>query len=173
VDEVARTAGFFLRHQARFAGFDLAGNEAQYPCRLFEGAFRGLRAAGAKITIHAGEACGPENIWEAIELLGARRIGHGIASVRDPELMERLRRDSICLEMCPTSNWLTQCVPTLEAHPLPQVLRAGIPVCINTDDPGIFDVSLPGEVEVCRRSMGMTSAEIEQCFGHAERASFL
>lgn len=173
VDEVSRTAEFFLKHQTRFAGFDLAGNEADYPCRMFESAFKKLRAAGAMITAHAGEASGPDNMWEAIELLGARRIGHGIACIQDPKLMEHLRKESICLEMCPTSNWLTQCVPRLAAHPLPQVLRAGIPVCINTDDPGIFDVTLPGEIKICREQMGMSDAEIALCFEHAERASFL
>jgi adenosine deaminase len=173
VDEVTRTAEFFLKNQAKFAGFDLAGNEADYPCRMFEGAFKKLRAANANITVHAGEACGPENMWEAIELLGARRIGHGIACMRDPKLMEHLRKEAICLEMCPTSNWLTQCVPTLEEHPLPLVLRAGIPVCINTDDPGIFDVTLPGELAICREQMGMSQAEIAQCMDHASKASFL
>jgi adenosine deaminase len=87
--------------------------------------------------------------------------------------MEYLRDRSICLEMCPTSNWLTRCVPTFEAHPLPAVLRAGIPVCINTDDPGIFDVTMPGEIQICREKMGMSAAEIAQCTAHAVRASFL
>lgn len=173
VDEVTRTAEFFLKNKTRFAGFDLAGNEAQYPCRLFEAAFKQLRTANANITVHAGEACGPENIWEAIELLGASRIGHGIACMRDPKLMVHLREKDICLEMCPTSNWLTQCVATLEEHPLPLVLRAGIPVCINTDDPGIFDVTLPGEIRICRERMGMSEAEVAQCMTHASQASFL
>lgn len=173
VDEVSRTVEFFLKNQTRFIGFDLAGNEVDYPCRMFEGAFKPLRAAGACITIHAGEACGPENMWEAIDKLGARRIGHGIACVQDPKLMQYLRDHGIGLEMCPTSNWLTRAVPSLEAHPLPQVLRAGIPVCINTDDPGIFDVSMPGEMRVCRERMGMTEAEITQCATHAAGMSFL
>jgi adenosine deaminase len=87
--------------------------------------------------------------------------------------MAYLRDQAICLEMCPTSNWLTRCVPTLEAHPLPAVLRAGIPVCVNTDDPGIFDVSLPGELRICRERMGISDAELAQCMEHARRASFI
>lgn len=173
VDEVTRTAEFFLKNKSRFIGFDLAGNEVDFPCRMFEAAFKPLRAAGARITVHAGEACGPENMWEAIEKLGAQRIGHGIACVQDPKLMTYLRDHGICLEMCPTSNWLTRAVPSLESHPLPQVLRAGIPVCINTDDPGIFDVTLDGEMRICQEKMGMSVAEIAQCTSHASKASFL
>lgn len=173
VDAVARTAEFFLKQGDRFAGFDLAGNETEYPCRIFEKALRPLVDAGSKITIHAGEASGPENVWEAIELLGARRIGHGIQSVKDASLMKALAERRICLEMCPTSNWLTQGVTTFESHPLPTVLRAGIPVCINTDDPGIFGVTLQHEMRICRERMGMTEAELARCTEHAFQASFL
>ncbi|MGK5090373.1 adenosine deaminase [Bdellovibrionota bacterium FG-2] len=173
VDSVDESVEFFLRNRLRFVGCDLAGNENQFPCRLFEGSFRKARAQGAKITIHAGEAVGPENIWEAIELLGATRIGHGIAAIRDPKLLEHLRKHEICLEVCPTSNWLTKCVPSLEAHPLPALLRAGVPVCVNTDDPGIFGKTLLQEIEVCKTRLGMSEGEIEKCFEFAARASFL
>ncbi|MCM2276708.1 MAG: adenosine deaminase [Oligoflexia bacterium] len=172
-EAVAETVDFFLKHQNRFVGVDLAGNEENFPCHLFESSFKRAANAGAKITIHAGEATGPENMWEAIELLGARRIGHGIAAVRDPKLMEYLARHGICLEMCPTSNWLTRAVDSFEAHPLPQVLRAGVPVCINTDDPGVFSVGMPDEIRICREKMGMTPAEIQRCHEHASGASFI
>lgn len=173
VESVARTVEFFLKHQPRFIGFDLAGPEEGYPCRLYESAFRKLRAARARITVHAGEASGPENVWEAIELLGAERIGHGIASARDPKLLRALAERKICLEMCPTSNWLTHAVPSLKQHPLPFVLRAGVPVCINTDDPGIFDVTVPGEIDICRNIMDLSSGELMECQAHANRATFL
>lgn len=173
VDQAAKTAEFFLKHQTRFAGLDLAGNEIDWPCRLFQGAFQETLRKGARITVHAGEACGPENMWEAIEVLGAQRIGHGIAAIRDPQLMEELRKRAICLEICPTSNWLTQAVPSLEEHPLPRLLRAGVPVSINTDDPGIFATTVPGEEAICRRKMGMSEAEIAQCQNYADKASFL
>lgn len=173
VDAASQTVEFFLKHRERFVGLDLAGNEVDFPCRLFERVFKPVRNQGLNITVHAGEAVGPENVWEAIEYLGARRIGHGINSLRDPQLVERLRRDSICLEMCPTSNWITRCVPSLEEHPLPKALRAGVPVCINTDDPGVFGVTLPEEIAICRSRMGMTEAEIRACFEYADRASFI
>jgi adenosine deaminase len=173
VADVARVVDFYLQNRAHFIGVDLAGNEVDYPCRMFADAFRKAKSAGARITIHAGEAVGPENIWEAIRELGAERIGHGITAAQDPRLMEYLAKHEICLEICPTSNWLTQATPDLAHHPLPGLLRAGVPVGINTDDPGIFGVTVPHEVEVCRTRMGMTAAEVARCFEHAERASFL
>ncbi|HUP58066.1 MAG TPA: adenosine deaminase [Bdellovibrionota bacterium] len=171
--EVGKTVDFFLNNEKSFVGFDLAGNEANFPSRHFKDTFKPLRDRGSRITVHAGEAAGPENVWESIELLGAQRIGHGIASIQDAKLMDFLAKHSICLETCPTSNWLTQCVPTLEAHPLPRLLRAGVPVSLNTDDPGVFAITLPSEMEVCRRQMGMTEAEIQACMAHADRASFI
>jgi len=173
VDSAAETVEFFVKNRDRFIGIDLAGNEEDFPCRLFERAFKPVRDKDLRITVHAGEATGPDNVWEAIEYLGAQRIGHGINSLKDASLVERLKRDSICLEMCPTSNWLTRCVPSLEEHPLPKALRAGIPVCINTDDPGVFAVTLRDEIKICRERMGMSDAEIQACFAHAEKASFL
>ena len=173
IEQVEKSIEFFLKFQERFVGMDLAGNEADHPARLFRRSFQKVKDRGARITIHAGEASGPEMIWEAIEDLGAERIGHGISCVRDPILMDFLAEKKICLEMCPTSNWLTQAVPSLALHPLPHVLRAGVPVCINTDDPGLFGVSLVDEIQICRREMGMSDAEIAACFAHADRASFI
>ncbi len=167
------TVEFFLKHKSRFIGFDLAGNEAQYPCRLFESSFKKLKAAKTQITVHAGEASGPENIWEAIEILGAQRIGHGVKCVEDPKLMQYLAQHQICLEVCPTSNWLTQVVPSLAEHPLPKILRAGIPVTINTDDPSVFGTTLPQETRACREKMGMTENEIAACFDYAKNSTFL
>lgn len=173
LSSVEKTVEFYMKHQDRFIGLDLAGPEEEFPCKLFRGAFKPAVKAGAPITIHSGEGSSPENIWDAIEFLGARRIGHGISCVKDPLLMKTLAEKKICLEMCPTSNWLTQTAPDLREHPLPQVLRAGIPVCINTDDPGIMGVTLSHEIKLCREVMGMTEAEIAQTFEHAKAASFL
>ena len=172
-DSVHETVEYFLRHQDRFIGLDLAGDENGHPARDYEKAFKLAHARNANITVHAGEALGPDSIWEAVEILGAHRIGHGITCVQDPELMRYLAKKQICLEMCPTSNWLIKAIPSLAHHPLPEVLRAGVPVCINTDDPGIFGVDMPGEIEICRRVMGLTEEEILQCHAHANAASFL
>ncbi len=172
-DGAEKTVEHFLKHPSRFIGLDLAGNETDFPGSLFRPAFQRARKSGAKITIHAGESAGPETIWYAIEELGAHRIGHGVSAIQDKELMEALRTRKICLEMCPTSNWLTRVVPSFEAHPLPQVLRAGVPVCINTDDPTLFATTLPSETRLCVDRMGLSAAEVEACQVHALEASFL
>lgn len=171
VEAVERTVEFYLQHQKRFIGMDLAGNEV--PCRQFVQAFAKAKKAGARITIHAGEGTSPENIWEAIELLGAERIGHGVASVEDPELLKYLAKNRICLEVCPTSNLLTRVARDYASHPLPRILRAGVPVSINTDDPGIFGITLPGEFEACLGPMKLSLAELEKCKKFAYEASFL
>lgn len=178
-DAAAETVEFYLKHRKRFIGLDLAGPEKEYPGRLFEEAFRPLKAAmsggdaGVHLTVHAGEGAGPESMWQAIEGLGAQRIGHGIRCVEDPKLMDYLARKEICLEVCPTSNWLTGVITEFEDHPLPRILAADIPACINTDDPGIFGVTLPGEIAICREKMGLSDADIARCHEFASCASFI
>lgn len=168
-----RTVDFFLKNQSRFIGIDLAGNESDFPGSLFRIAFQKAKKNGAKITIHAGESTGPDTIWYAIEELGAQRIGHGVSAIQDPMLIEELRKRKVCLEMCPTSNWLTGVVPRFEKHPLPQLLRAGVPVCINTDDPTLFGTTLPSESRVCATQMGLTEVELQQAQAYAFESSFL
>jgi adenosine deaminase len=172
-EEVDKTIEFFLKNSHTFIGVDLAGNEDNHPCRLFETSFRKAIAKNAKVTIHAGEAAGPESIWEAIELLGASRIGHGVTAIQDPQLIDRLIQEQICLEVCPTSNWITQAIRNLEEHPLPQFLKMGVPVCISTDDPRLFGVTMKTEIGVCQQVLGMTSSEIEKCHDYAYQASLL
>ena len=171
-DAAEKTIDLALKRRDLVLGVDLAGNEVDFPTRLFSQAFQRAYREGLKITIHAGESTGPEEIWLAIEELKARRIGHGIRAIQDQALQDRLRKDGICLEICPTSNYLTQCIPSIEAHPLPQLLRAGVPVCINTDDPGVFPVTLPSEMELARTRLGLTETEIQACLGFAEKFSF-
>jgi adenosine deaminase len=173
LDSIQQTVDFFIKHSTRFLGIDLAGDETLFPNSNYAGVFKPLLAMKANVTIHAGEAVGPDSVWQAIELLGAKRIGHGVNSERDPKLLQYLIDHQICLEMCPTSNWITSCVKDLSKHPLPRYLRAGVPVCINTDDPGIFGVDLPHEILVCKNQMGMTDQEIAQCFANAKKHSFL
>lgn len=179
IDSIAETVSYYLKHRTRFIGLDLAGDEEGYPSRLFEEAFRPAREMKSRnpgdvhITVHAGETGSPDSIWEAIELLGAERIGHGIACVKDPQLLRFLAERKICLEICPTSNWLTGAVSSLEAHPALQILRAGVPVSINTDDPAVFGVTLRDELFLCRSKLGFSDAELQSCLAVSYRSSFL
>jgi adenosine deaminase len=116
-------------------GFDLAGDEAGFAASLHHDAFEIVRAAGLPFTVHAGEASGAENVRYAVEVLGARRIGHGVRSIESPPVMELLRERQVLLEICPTSNVHTGTVPSIEAHPLKTLYDFGIPISINDDDP--------------------------------------
>lgn len=179
IDEAAKTTEFYLKNQDRFIGVDLAGNEGHFPSRTFEPAFKAVikhfqsQGKPAPITIHAGEAAGPESIWEALELLGARRIGHGVRCIEDVSLMDWLRDHGICLEICPTSNWITNTVENLAKHPVARIVRHGIPATINTDDPGIFDCTLPGEYTICLQTVKLTHEELQACKKTAYQSSFM
>lgn len=172
LDQVIRTSEFFLKHRSRFIGFDLAGHET-IPNRHFESAFKPLIQAGANITVHAGESTDADAVWESIELLGAKRIGHGIRSIDDPMLVEHLAAKNILLEICPTSNWLTQAAPTWADQPLKRFLNAGVPVSINTDDPSMFGLTLPHEFRVAKEKLGLSESELLKCKEYAVSASFL
>jgi adenosine deaminase/aminodeoxyfutalosine deaminase len=122
---------------------------------------------------HAGESTGPESIWEALDLLGAERIGHGIAAAQDEALLARLRDEAIPLEICPTSNVCTRAVPSLAEHPLPALVAAGVPVTINSDDPPMFSTTLTHEYEVAAELLHLDEAGIADLARAAVRASFL
>jgi aminodeoxyfutalosine deaminase len=153
--------------------FGLGGPEIGVPREQFAPHFRAAIAAGLHSVPHAGESTGPETIWDAITHLGAERIGHGIAAARDPRLLEYLARNEIPLEVCPTSNVRTRSVPSLEEHPLPQLVAAGIPVSINSDDPPMFATTLNHEYAVAARLLDLGEAGVTELARAAVRASFL
>lgn len=173
IDMAERTVDFLLANRNRFIGLDLAGDESQFPNRAFEAPFRRAHEAGVHITVHAGESAGPTSVWEAIDTLHAQRIGHGIHSIEDRHLMDTLKRRKICLEVCPTSNIMTGVARSYEEHPLRDLMRYGVPVCINTDDPGVFGVPLSQEVQIVKQRVWLTEEEIRQCFQWANVSSFI
>ena len=152
---------------------DLAGDEAHYPAQLFHEHFRRAKRAGWHITVHAGEIAGPESIWEALQGLGAERIGHALRAVEDPSLMEYLVEHRIGVESCLTSNVQTSCVADYPAHPLRIFLEAGIPATINTDDPGISAIDLRHEYNRAAPMAGLTEANIHQAQANALHVAFL
>lgn len=151
----------------RIVAFGIGGDELQVHTREFRHVYARARNCGLHLLMHAGEVGGPEKIREAVEILGVERIGHGIAAIHDPELMDLLAKRHIPLEVCPTSNWRTGALglqlrkpeASLEQHPLPQLLRHGVPVVLSTDDPAMFHASLVGEYEVAAK-MGLREAEL-------------
>ena len=141
-------------------GLGLAGDEAQYPGRLFVTQFARARALGLPAVPHAGEARGPESIADAIELLSARRISHGLTALADRDVMRQLMSRQICLDMAPSSNVLLSGVADLGSHPFPDLLRQGIPVTINSDCPYFAGHGLVREYEICAQAWELTDTEI-------------
>jgi len=156
-------------------GFGIGGIEAaRAPYRdVIRDVFAAAAAAGLRCVPHAGETTGPETVWEAIEFLHAERIGHGIRSMDDPRLIAYLRERQLPVDVSPTSNVRTRCVPSLAAHPLPAMLEAGLFVTVNSDDPPMFATTLAGEYLVAASELGLTAAELAGLAANAVRASFL
>lgn len=163
--EVARCA-VGLRGEGVIA-FGMGGDELARPAAEFRDVYEYARANSLHRLVHAGEIGGPDSVRDAIEILGAERIGHGITAAADAKLAAMLAERSIGLEMCPTSNLrtgaLARCLGradgTLADHPLPALFRAGIPVSLSTDDPAMFETTLAGEFNALS-PMGLSHQEI-------------
>jgi adenosine deaminase len=130
------------------------------------------RANGLGVTVHAGESEGPESVRVAVERLGATRIGHGVRALEDQSVVTLLSEKGVLLEVCPTSNVHTGVVAYIDEHPLPELVRRGVAVCINTDDPGISGITLGGEYEIAHRIMGLSESEIVRTNLEAIEAAF-
>lgn len=162
-----------LSQQQHLVGLDLAGDEANFPGELFIPHIRRGRDAGWKITVHAGEAAGPESVWQAIRELGASRIGHGVHAAQDPALLDYLAQQRIGVESNLTSNVQTSTVPDYASHPLKLFLEKGILATINTDDPGISGITLKYEYEVAAPAAGLSPEQIRQAQRNALEVAFL
>ena len=132
-------------HCESVTGITLGGREHLFPPEDFREVYALARDHGLRLTIHAGEVLGPQSVWDAIQVLGVERIGHGVRAVEDPTLMNYLQKHQIPLEICPTSNIRTGLSLSYQAHPIHKLLQAGIPATINTDDPTFFGTTLSDE----------------------------
>ncbi|WP_255621251.1 adenosine deaminase [Pseudonocardia sp. DSM 110487] len=153
-------------------GIGLGGPEVGVRRADFAPAFRRAVAAGLHSVPHAGETVGPDEVWAAVTELGAERIGHGIGAAGDPRLLEHLAEHGIPLEVCPISNLRTGAVKDVEAHPLPALVAAGVPVTLATDDPGMFHTDLDAEYLLCHEAFGMGIAELADIARTGARAAF-
>nr|WP_267884019.1 adenosine deaminase [Streptomyces sp. NRRL WC-3742] len=153
--------------------FGLGGPEVGVPRPQFKPYFDRARAVGLHSVPHAGEATGPQTVWDAIRELGAERIGHGTQSVKDPALVDYLGEHRIPLEVCPTSNIATRVVERMEDHPIKQMVEAGLLVTVNSDDPPMFGTDLNTEYAVAARLLGLDEAGVSALARNAVEASFL
>src|SRR2546423_2811099 len=162
-----------LTQREHIVALDLAGDEANFPPKLFVEHFKRARDAGWRVTVHAGESAGPESVWDALRLLGAERIGHGVRAMEDPKLIDYLAENRVGIEANLTSNVQTSTVSDLAVHPLREMLACGLLASINTDDPGVSAIDLPHEFNVAAGGAGLSREQTRQAQANAFDTAFL
>ncbi|NLG73043.1 MAG: adenosine deaminase [Chloroflexi bacterium] len=154
-------------------GFDLAGNEAHYSALPFAGIFRDAHQAGLRLTAHAGEWGGAQNVREVIEHLGVERIGHGVRVLEDPDVVQLARETGVTFEVCITSNYQSGAIPIHSVHPLKRMMSMGLNTTINTDDPSISQIALSDEYQRACEDLGLSLAGLRERVLAAAQAAFL
>ena len=162
-----------LSQKEKLVAIDLAGDELGQPGDQFVQHFKQVRDAYLHVTVHAGEAAGAESIWQAIQTLGAERIGHGVKAIEDPKLMDYLVENNIGIESCITSNIQTSTIADITHHPIKVFLDHGVMASINTDDPAVEGIGLPDEYEVAACKAGLSLQQIKQAQVNGLSMSFL
>ncbi len=166
------------RRHPRVAALSIDGDESSGSANeRFAEAFLRARDGGLRRCAHAGESSGPQGVRQAVDLLEAERIDHGVRCVEDPTLVVELARRSIPLDVCPTSNVVLGIVPRLDLHPVDELRRQGVRVSLNTDDPLLYGVDVAGEYALCAETFGwersdlvsMARTSIESCFADDSR----
>ncbi len=174
-DEAAELVDLLVeKRHPRVVALSIDGNEAAAGRTgpRFAEAFRRAGAAGLKRTVHAGESSGPEGVRDAVELLGADRIDHGVRAIEEPALVEMLAERRIPLGICPTSNLTLNVYPSLTEHPIERLRLAGVPVSVNTDDPALLGIRLEDEYARCAETFGWTDAVLREVAANSVEASF-
>ncbi len=162
-----------LKHP-RVVALSVDGNEATAGRTgpRFAEAFKRAANAGLRRTVHAGESSGPEGVWDAVNLLGADRIDHGVRAIEDPALVALLAEKQIPLGICPSSNRVLGVYPSIEAHPVERLRLAGVAVSVNTDDPALLGASLVGEYALCQSAFAWTDDTLKAVARTSITASF-
>ena len=173
LESTGRELEALLARREQLVALDLAGDEIGWPGALFVEQIRRGRDAGWHITIHAGEAAGPESVWQAVRDLGAERLGHAVHAIEDPALVDFLAARRIGVESSLTSNVQTSTVPTYQQHPLRTFLERGVLATINTDDPGTSGITFTHELSVAAPAAGLSQDLIRQAQANALEIAFL
>lgn len=168
--ETVEAAAAFLDQGV--GGLDLAGAEGLYPTENFKRVFERAVRYNVPFTIHAGEAAGPDSIWQALAL-GAVRIGHGVRCLEDRKLVNYLADNKIPLELCPTSNLNTRIFANIRQYPLPELMAAGILVTVNTDNMTVSGVTVKKELELAADTFGLAPSQINQLLINSIEGAFL
>lgn len=154
-------------------GIDLAGNEAEFSAEPFREVFKSARRQGLHIAVHAGEWGRGENVAEAIELLGAERIGHGIRVLENPRAADLALQNQTTFEVCLTSNYQSGAIAPNQPHPVLEMLSRGLNATLNSDDPGISQITLSGEYRLAIESLGFSLDMLVERIVAAAQAAFI
>lgn len=153
-------------------GIGLGGSEKEFPAKWFTAVYTEAQKRGFRLVAHAGEADGPDSVWDALQLLHAERIGHGVRSIEDPALIDHLKAWQIPLEVCVTSNLKTKIFPSGAKHPIRNFFDDGLFVTVNSDDPTMFGANLTDELNLLISDYHFSLPEIKQLMQNAIQASF-
>lgn len=174
VDACMHELQALLVHHEEIAALDLAGDEHNYPAAMFTEHFALARSKTSwRYTIHAGEADGANSIWDAIHILHAERIGHGVRAIEDPSLMDYLQKHNVGIESCLTSNYQTGTWTDIASHPVQNFLYHGIAACLNTDDPGVSNISLQDEFKIAKTVVKLSDQQCRTLQQNAIEMAFL
>lgn len=154
-------------------GFGMGGDERMFEVSEFSQAYTIASDAGLGLTAHAGEFAGPDSVRNCLDHLNVSRIGHGVRSVEDPALLERLSEENIVLEVCPGSNISLGVYKGLDQHPLRKLHESGVPVTLNSDDPPFFHTTLTREYELAVSEFGFDDATLNLFTQTALEAAFV
>jgi aminodeoxyfutalosine deaminase len=169
---VFRKAAEMKSEYPSIIGIGIGGDERNGPAELFRDVYSEARDAGLRLTVHAGEAVGPESIWGALNI-GAERLGHVLTAIHDRELVHLLAERQVPLEICMTSNLRTGCCPKLEDHPVRRYFDEGLMITLNSDDPTMFGGDLEGEYLLAHNEFGFTEEQLRELASNSIEASFL
>ncbi len=173
-DRAVRMAALAVEYKGRgVLAFDLAGAERDNPAKRFSEAFTLVRHANLNVTVHAGEAYGPESIHQALHWAGAHRIGHGVRLREDPDLMRYVIDHRICLEMCPTSNVQTGAVESIELHPIREYFARNVRVTVNTDNRLMSATTVTDELALCVERLDFDLDDVKKLLLNGFKSAFL
>jgi adenosine deaminase len=172
-ESCVKTVDWAIRNRQHIQAVDLADGELLYPMSNFVKPILKARDAGLKVTIHSGEDTPASAVWDTIHSFQPDRIGHGIHSIEDMKVVELIKERNITLEVNPWSNYLTNSVPTIEAHPLKKLFDLGVRVTINSDDPEVLDTNVNNEYRIAHEVLGMSMDDIVTCNQYAFESSFI
>ncbi len=168
-----RIGNLAIELQGDIAGLDLSGDEVAFSALPYAPLFVRAKEAGLGITVHAGEWSGSDNIVESIRHLHADRIGHGVRAIENAEVINLLRDRGTALEICPTSNYQSGAVSSANQHPLAHLVKLGLVITINTDDPSVSNITLTDEYAAAVCDLGLSPPDLKRAIVNAARVAFI